>query len=183
MRTALVALAIALAAPAAPAAAQQASGGAMPESYRNVQLKALQLQRRMLLTIADSMPERLYADRAFETQGRDFAHQVHHAAGAVAMLGTRVMGAPAAGVPDTSAATFTTRAGLKQYVNGIYDWAENALKGQTPAGRAEAVSLFGNQMPRWQVWDELHMHTVWTAGSIVANFRKHGMAMPGFGFF
>jgi hypothetical protein len=180
MRTTLVAIALAL---AAPAAAQQAGGATMPESYRDVQLKALQLQRRMLLTIADSMPERLYADRAFETQGRDFAHQVHHAATAMAMIGTRIMGAPAAGVPDTSAATFTTRAGLKQYVNGIYDWAESSLKAQTPTSRAEMVSLFGSQMPRWQVWDELHTHTVWTAGSMVANFRKHGMAMPGFGFF
>ena len=45
------------------------------------------------------------------------------------------------------------------------------------------VSLFGTDMPRWQVWDELHEHTFWTAGQVIANFRKHGMAPPGFGFF
>jgi hypothetical protein len=175
----LVAVALAL---AAPAAAQQAGGGTMPDSYRDVQLKALQLQRRMLISMADSMPERLYADKATAEQ-RDFAHQIHHAAMAVAMIGSRVMGLPAAGLPDTTAATFTTEAGLKQYVNGVYDWAEGALKAQPAAARGEGVSLFGNQMPRWQVWDEVHMHTVWTAGSVIANFRKHGMAPPGFGFF
>jgi hypothetical protein len=179
MRTTLVAIALVL---AAPAAAQQTGGGTMPESYRDVQMKALQLQRRMLTSMADSMPEQLYPDKVTPIQ-RDFAHQLHHAAMAVAMIGSRIMGAPAAGLPDTTAGTFTTRAGLKQYINGVYDWAENALKAQTPAGRVESVSLFGNQMPRWQVWDELHMHTVWTAGQVVANFRNHGMAPPGFGFF
>jgi hypothetical protein len=38
-------------------------------------------------------------------------------------------------------------------------------------------------MPAWQVWDEIHTHTVWTAGQVVANFRKHGMAPPSFTFF
>ena len=38
-------------------------------------------------------------------------------------------------------------------------------------------------MPGWQVWDEIHTHTVWTAGQVVANFRKNGMAPPAFTFF
>jgi hypothetical protein len=180
MRTTVVALALAVTAPSV--AAQQVPPPGMPESYREVQLSALKLQRRMLLSMADSMPERLYTDPTTPEQ-RDFAHQLHHAATAVGMIGTRIMGAPAAGLPDTTAATFTTEAGLKQYINGVYDWAEGTLKAQTPATRGEAVSLFGTQMPRWQVWDELHMHTVWTAGAVVGNFRKHGMAPPGFGFF
>ena len=38
-------------------------------------------------------------------------------------------------------------------------------------------------MPRWQLWDELNQHTIWTAGQVVANFRKNGMAPPSFLFF
>ena len=29
----------------------------------------------------------------------------------------------------------------------------------------------------------IHMHTVWTAGQVVGNFRKHNMAPPAFTFF
>ncbi|MEP7325518.1 MAG: hypothetical protein ABI836_06195, partial [Gemmatimonadota bacterium] len=64
-----------------------------------------------------------------------------------------------------------------------YDWAGNVLKTQTAAQREAPANLFGKTMPTWQVWDEIHQHTFWTAGQIVANFRKHGMAPPGFGFF
>ena len=175
MRSVLVATcALAFAVPAARAQ--------MPESYRDVQLSALRLQRTMLVSMVDSMPERLYTDRATPEQ-RDFAHQLHHAAGAIGFIGTRVMGAAATGIPDTNATTFSTRAGLKQYISALYDWAETTHRAQTPAQRAESVSLFGTEMPRWKVWDEIHMHTVWTAGQVVANFRKHGMAPPGFGFF
>jgi hypothetical protein len=68
-------------------------------------------------------------------------------------------------------------------INSVYDWAENTLQNQSAADRAQTVNLFGTQMPGWQVWDEMHQHTFWTAGQIVANFRKNGMAPPGFGFF
>jgi hypothetical protein len=33
------------------------------------------------------------------------------------------------------------------------------------------------------VWDEVFTHTVWTAGQVVGNFRKQGMAPPAFSFF
>ncbi len=165
---------------AAPIAAQHAPAGDMPESYRRVQASALELQRTMLLAMVDSMPERLYRDKATPAQ-RDFAGQVQHAVGAVVMIGARVLGAtPPSDRPDT-AAVLNTRAGLRGFVNSRYDWAVAALKAQTD--RSREVDLFGNKMPAWQVWDEIHQHTVWTAGQLVANFRKHGMAPPGFGFF
>ncbi len=167
---------------AAPAAAQMRAADAMPESYRAVQMNALELQRRTLLAMADSMPERLYRDRATPAQ-RDFAQQVTHAAGAVPMIISSVLRVtPRPSLPDTATA-LNTRAGLRSFVNACYDYAATALRNQTAAQRAETVNLFGNQMPGWQVWDELHQHTFWTAGQIVANFRKNGMAPPPFGFF
>jgi hypothetical protein len=39
------------------------------------------------------------------------------------------------------------------------------------------------EIPKWQIWDEIHTHTIWTAGQVVANFRKHGMPPPAFAFF
>ena len=164
---------------AAPLAAQQTAGD-MPESYRAVQAKALENQRALLLAMVDSMPERLYRDKATEAQ-RDFARQIEHAAGAVVFIAGRFLGAaPPANRPDT-AAYLNTRAGLRGYVNWVYDWAGGALKAQTD--RYKEVDLFGTKMPAWQVWDEIQQHTWWTAGQVVANFRKNGMAPPGFGFF
>jgi hypothetical protein len=171
------AIAAALAGPWAHAAAAQ-----MPESYREVQMSALRLQRRMLLAMADSMPENLYRDKVTPIQ-RDFASQLQHCAVPFAMFLPRFMGSPApTGLPDTAAA-LNTRAGMRAYINGIYEYAEGVLRGQSAADREARVAFFGTQVPRWQVWDELHQHTFWTAGQMVANFRKHGMAPPGFGFF
>ena len=164
---------------AAPLSAQMAMG--MPESYRTVQMHALQRQRATLLAMADSMPERLYRDKVTPIQ-RDFAQQVAHVAFAMAYIVPMTMGVPAP-APFDSSTYLNSRAGLKNYVNGVYDWAEGVLRNQTAADREASINLMGTPMPRWQVWDELHQHTFWTAGQIVANFRKNGMAPPGFGFF
>lgn len=163
---------------AAPAA--QAQTG-MPESYREVQLRMLKNQRELLLKMADSMPERLYRDAASAGQ-RDFAQQMEHAAGSAAGIAGMTMGGPAPTLPDTAAA-LASREGLRGYINAAYDYAERVLREQPAAAREEPVELFGQQMPRWQVWDEIHHHTMWTAGQIVANFRKHGMAPPSFALF
>lgn len=181
MRSSRVGLALSAAVlMAAPVLAQQA-GDAMPESYRQVQLSALALQRRTLLAMVDSMPERLYRDKVTPAQ-RDFAQQIAHAAGSFGFLLPRFMGAPQAAPADT-AASYNSRAGLRAFVNAYYDYAEGVLRNQTAAQRAEVIQMFSVRVPRWQVWDELHQHTFWTAGQVVANFRKHGMAPPGFGFF
>jgi hypothetical protein len=148
---------------------------------RDVQLKMLEHQRKVLLQMVDSMPERLYRDKVTPSQ-RDFSGQIHHAAGAVASISRATMNGPALAMIDTGA-VFNTRAGLRSFVTAAYDYAINLIKSQSDASRAETGDLFGLKMPRWQIWDELHMHTVWTAGQVVANFRKHNMAPPAFSFF
>ena len=177
-------LSLALAAAAAPLAAQASmAADPMPASYKAVQLSALKAQRRLLLAMADSMPESHYREHATPIQ-RTFGEQIMHAAGSAAMIaggfarGTRSM----APLPDSTAAA-NTRAGLDKYINAAYDFAEATLAAQTPSERGATVNMFGNQMPGWKVWDEIHEHTFWTAGQVVANFRMNGMAPPGFGFF
>jgi hypothetical protein len=162
--------------------AQQPPPVPMPESYRGAQLRMLELQRSLLLAMADSMPESLYRDRVTPVQ-RDFAQQIHHAANAVVGITARYMGVPMPSLPDTAVA-LSSRRGLRRYVDGAFDFAENVLKSQSQESRAEIVDFFGQlRIPRWQVWDEVHQHTIWTAGQVVANFRKHDMPPPGYGFF
>jgi hypothetical protein len=146
-----------------------------------VQLRMLEHQRKMLLAMADSMPERLYRDKATPAQ-RDFAQQIHHAANSAAYIASAVLKGGAMSLPDTGTA-FGSRAGLERFVNGAFDFAVKVFKGQSSAARTETVNLFGQSMPAWQVWDEIQTHTVWTAGQVVANFRKNGMAPPSFTFF
>jgi hypothetical protein len=175
---------------AAPVAAQrqppptEPGTFAMSKEYRAVQASALATQRRLLLSMADSMPERLYADRATPAQ-RTFAGQIHHIArssGLVAAWWLTGVGRPHSA--EDSAAAVGGRAGLKAYVNAEYDYLDRLLASQSDADRDVRVQFFGGAMiPRWQVWDELNQHALWTAGQVVANFRKHGMAPPPFLFF
>ena len=151
------------------------------EHPRESQLRMLAYQRKVLLAMADSMPERLYRDKATPTQ-RDFAQQVHHAANTVYYISSAILKGPKATLPDTGVA-LNSRAGLKQFINGAFDYAEGVFQSENAAARAGTSDLFGMKMPTWQVWDEMHTHTVWTAGQIVGNFRKQGMAPPEFTFF
>lgn len=160
---------------------QEAQAQAPPQDYRGVQLRKLDTERDLLLAMADSMPESLYSDRVTPEQ-RDFAHQLHHAASVVAFVCVRLFGADGSAVPDTIG-IFDSRQGLRGYVNGVYDMASRALQNQSDEDRQATANLFGQAMPTWQVWDEIHMHTMWTAGQVVANFRKHGMPPPAFRFF
>ena len=160
----------------------QEAGKPMPPHYREVQVRMLELQRDMLLAMADSMPESLYREAATPAQ-RDFAQQLHHAASTIVFIGARFAGATPPALPDT-ATVLNGREGMRGYINAVYDFGVQALKDQSDEARATVVSFFGGQqIPNWQVWDEIHQHTIWTAGQCVANFRKHGMAPPGFGFF
>lgn len=168
-----------------PAAAQQVSAKydwAMPSQYREVQLRAQETQRALLLAMADSMPEQLYRDAAAGGQ-RDFARQVHHAANADLYIVSRyIKGEEMPAVQDT-AVTFASRAGLKRFINAAYDYSTKALREQSDTDRNTLIWYFGQKLPKWLVWDELNQHTLWTAGQIVANFRKHGMAPPPFAYY
>lgn len=164
------------AAAALPLAAQT------PADIRAKQLAMLQQEQRMILSMIDSMPQQHFRGRATPSQ-RDFAMQLFHAAAAFPFIMGRVMGAqPPAGAMDSTAATASKDA-LRSYVNITYNWASAFLRDQTDAARLETVNLFGNMMPRWQVWDELHQHTMWTLGQVVANFRMNNLRPAPFLFF
>jgi hypothetical protein len=150
--------------------------------YRATQAAALQAQRKLMLSFADSMPERLYRDKVTPVQ-RDFAGQLHHAVSSAMFIAFGYIRGGRPPAADTGA-IFNTRAGMKSYINASYDWLDALLKCQTVADRVERFKFFNGQfMPRWQLWDELNQHTIWTAGQVVANFRKNGMAPPSFLFF
>lgn len=188
-RTGIVLLGLA-AAVAAPGAAQrqppktEPATYAMAKEYRAVQASALGVQRKLMLAMADSMPERLYRDKVTPTQ-RDFAQQVHHVVSSSSFVAAWwLTGTQRPQAQGDTAAVFNSRAGLKAYINAEYDFLDGLLQSQTDADRDTRVQFFnGAMIPKWQVWDELHQHAMWTAGQVVANFRKHGMAPPPFLFF
>jgi hypothetical protein len=175
---------------AAPAAAQQRNGPpetapatyAISPEYRTIQSSALASQRKLLLSFADSLPESLYRDKATPAQ-RDFVQQVHHIVSANAFISHRWIKLEPWKDGDT-AQVFKNRQNLKAYINQQYDALDAMLKNQSDADRNERVKFFdGRLLPRWEIWDELNQHAMWTAGQVVANFRKHGMAPPSFVFF
>lgn len=151
------------------------------ENMREAQGRMLDYERKVLLAMVDSMPERLYRDKATPAQ-RDFAQQIQHATGVAGYIVGAILKGPKAPAADT-ATTLNSRAALRHYVSEVFDNAAAHLKAQGAAARAETVDLFGQKMPAWQVWDEIYTHTIWTAGQVVANFRKNGMAPPEFTFF
>lgn len=156
----------------------------MSKDYRAVQTSALQQQRKLLLSFADSMPERLYRDKVTDAQ-RDFSQQIHHVARSGGYVGAWWLTATARNqTADDSVKAIGSRAGLKAYINQEYDYLDGIMKSQTDADRDTRVQFFGGAMiPKWQLWDELNQHAWWTAGQVVANFRKHGMTPPNFLFF
>ncbi|MDX2191992.1 MAG: hypothetical protein NW201_01475 [Gemmatimonadales bacterium] len=167
-------------------AAQDAVGGdyrwTMPAAYREVQLRAQETQRKLLLQMADSMPERHYRESA-EPGQRHFAAQLHHVAAAdVYIVSKFQLEAAPPTLPDT-ATTFASRDGLKRFINAAYDYSIKALREQPDAERQKSVFYFGQRIPKWLIWDELNQHSIWTIGQVVANFRRHGMAPPAFSYY
>jgi hypothetical protein len=188
-RTAILALGLTTAL-AATAVAQQAPPKTEPatftmsKEYRTVQASALGVHRKLMLSMVDSMPERLFRDKATPAQ-RDFAQQIHHIVSAESFIASRwIAGAPRAQAVGDTAKVFNSKDAMKAYINGEYDYLDNLMKTQADADRDVRVQFFnGAMIPKWQVWDEIHQHTMWTAGQVVGNFRKNGMAPPPFLFF
>lgn len=152
----------------------------MPESYRDLQVRQLENERNMILHMIDSMPAQWFREKATPAQ-RDFGQQLYHATVAVLNIGSRFNGVPKPTIADTT--NSFDKADLRGFVNASYDWATTFARSQPAGDRETVITFFGQQMPKWQIWDELHQHTMWTLGQTVANFRNHGMAPAAFMFF
>jgi hypothetical protein len=155
----------------------------MPAEYRDIQVRAQETQRTLLLSMVDSMPERLYRTAAAAGQ-RDFAQQIHHAANANQYIVSRyILGWDSLPIRPDTAAIFNSRAGLRGFVAASYEFSLKTLRQQSRDDRQLLIWYFGQKIPKWMVWDELNQHTIWTAGQIVGNFRAHGMPPPSFLYF
>jgi hypothetical protein len=155
----------------------------MPAEYREIQVRAQETQRTLLLSMVDSMPEQFLRSRAAEGQ-RDFAQQIHHAANAnLYIVSHYILGWDSLPFRADTARIFNSRAELHGFVDAAYRFTLKALHDEAEADRQTTIWYFGQKIPRWMVWDELNQHTIWTAGQIVANFRVHGMAPPPFLYF
>jgi len=155
----------------------------MPAEYRDIQIRAQETQRTLLLSMVDSMPERLYRTAAAAGQ-RDFAQQIHHAANANQYIVSRyILGWDSLPIRPDTAAIFNSRAGLRGFVTASYEFSLKTLRQQSGEDRQLLIWYFGQKIPKWMVWDELNQHTIWTAGQIVGNFRAHGMPPPSFLYF
>ena len=167
---------------AAPATWMGADQGT--EQLRAAQIRQLEAHRKLLLAMADSMPEALYRDRATPVQ-RDFANQVLHILTAMHLIvGYWVFDEESSPLVVDTAAVLNSRVELTALIASEFGWAIEGARSQSEAMRNEEIEFFGGErMARWMVLDEVATHTMWTAGQIVANFRKHGMPPPAFGFF
>lgn len=155
----------------------------MPAEYREIQVRAQETQRNLLLSMVDSMPERAYRIAAAPGQ-RDFAEQIHHAANAdLYIVSHYILGWDSLPFRADTAQVLNSRDGLRRFVEQAYGFSLRVLKEQTLDDRQATIWYFGQKMPKWMVWDELNQHTIWTAGQIVANFRAQGMAPPPFLYF
>jgi hypothetical protein len=155
----------------------------MPAEYRDIQIRAQETQRNLLLSMVDSMPERLFRLAAAPGQ-RDFAQQIHHAANAdMYIVSHYILGWDSLPFRPDTVAIFNSRSGLRDFVSRAYTFSLQTLESQDGDDRQTTIWYFGQKMPKWMVWDELNQHTIWTAGQIVANFRAQGMAPPPFLYF
>jgi len=149
---------------------------------QDLQLRQLQWQKDVLLAMADSMPESLYRDKVTPEQ-RDFAQQLFHAAMYPPLICSMAFMGERPAPPDT-AAVFNSREALKGYINEGFGLCERVVRESTDADRAVLTRGFeGDQVPRSEILDQCYLHTAYTVGQVVANFRKHGMAPPEFPFF
>lgn len=150
-------------------------------AVRAAQIRKLELERSMLLEMVDSMPPQYFHERVTEPQ-RDFAQQLYHVASVAVFFAQRYMTEERPSLPTEDEA-LSDPSGLAKYIEAAYDFAVRACRDQSRADREMVVEFFAQRMPKWLIWDELHQHSLWTAGQVVANFRKHGMPPPEFLYF
>lgn len=160
---------------------QAQNGASMSEAHREIQHLTIRTQRDLLLRMIDSMPAPLLR-RATHVGRRDFAQQVHHAAVSISDALGRILQIPPPTWQDTSVA-LASKDGLRLAVNVSFDFIDSVLTAQSIDVRQQRVPFAGREIYKWQLFDEINEHTLWTAGQLVGNFRDANLTPPQFKFF
>jgi hypothetical protein len=70
------------------------------------------------------------------------------------------------------------------FINGSFDFCEEAVRGWPEEDRIAPLRPDrAGSRPKAEWLDQAFLHTAYTLGQVVANFRKHGMAPPEVPFF
>ena len=151
------------------------------EAHRQIQLEDLRNQRMVLLALVEEMPAEWLNDADHDGQ-RTFAQQIAHAGVAFAVVAHRLFseeGHAYEAPPDAETRQYDKRV-LVETVNQAFRAIEEVMASQPESTRVRMMSFQGQQVPVWQVWDELAEHAAWMGGQTVGNFRKHGIAPPNY---
>lgn len=149
---------------------------------RDLQIRQLEWQKSFLLSLAEAMPEDLYRDKVTPEQ-RDFAQQLHHAAIFPPLICNRAILGTDFTPPDT-ASVFNSAEAMKAFISESLDFCIDVVENQTDEDRAMMTRGFeGEEVPKSELLDQVYLHSAYTLGQVVANFRKHGMAPPEYPFF
>jgi hypothetical protein len=142
------------------------------EAYRAYQLDRLEADRALYLAMVDSM-----SDEAFMEGGmHGFAMRTRRIVRRVNFSHSRLAGGHGPALP--TAAEAMMRDGLKEYINGVYDFGAELLMSQSEEERLATVDLFSTRLPMWRVWDALHEQALWNAGQLVHFFRDRNLVYP-----
>lgn len=144
-----------------------------------IQLRQLEWQKAVLSAMADSMPESLYRDKVTPEQ-RDFAQQLVHAAEFPLIICAGILEREQRPQVDTIT-VLNSASGMKGFISETFTLCEGALRDWTEEDRAAEVMGFGGvEVPKADFLDQVFLHSAYTLGQVVANFRKRGMAPPEF---
>ena len=127
-------------------------------------------------------PEELYREKVTPEQ-RDFAEQLVHATVYSPLICKRAILGVEFSPPDTASVLNSTEA-MKGYITESFDFCIDVVRNQTDEDRAALTRGFeGDQVPKSEILDQVYVHAAFTIGQVVANFRKHGLAIPEYPFF
>ncbi len=171
-RIASLVLVLLVAAPAAPATAQQF----IP---RSALIGMLEIHKASAIRYVDAAPDSMLGFRP--TPGvRTFAEQIEHAVlgdafiAHLAVTGSEKL--PPLGAADKS--YLKTKAGLKTFVAAAVDHAIEMIKGVSDAAMVEEINQFGHKVPRYRALMEIWDHFPWTLGQTVPYLRLNGVTPP-----
>ena len=149
------------------------------EDFRAMLIDGFEKARTMDVEFAMAIPDS--ALRWAPTEGvRTFTHQIAHGG----LENTLFVAGPVLGEakPERAdtAVYLNDREALIAELNAAYDYVIAGVQALPAEEFLVETTLFGQQMPKWQVMLQALTHGIWTRGQLVPYFRLNGLKPPSY---